>query len=78
MQNLFSTFAIEASRADITSMLTHYTQIKKIWLLKQGFCHMFGEIFNVTAALRQTNPITKNNDGMVRPFACTQMCVHGN
>lgn len=83
MQNLLSTFSIqfgEASRAEITNNLKHYTQIKKIWLLKQGFCHMFEQIFNVTAALRQTNPITKNNSGIVRPFACAHICVcvHGN
>jgi len=39
---------------------------------------MFEKIFNVTAALRQTNPITKNNSGIVRPLAHTYMCVHGN
>lgn len=76
MQNLFSTFAVqfgEASRAEITNTLTHYTRIKKSWLLKQG--HMFEQIFNVTAALRRTNPITKNNSSIVRPFACAHICV---
>jgi len=35
---------------------------------------MFEQIFNVTAALRQTNPITKNNSCIVRPFAHTYVC----